>query len=48
MYNWFELIFLQAAVRALDTMASFAASKNSAFNITKFVVAGASKVSTNV
>lgn len=38
------LSLLQAAVRALDTMASFAASKNPAFNLTKFVVAGASKV----
>ncbi|KAL5496935.1 hypothetical protein EMCRGX_G013313 [Ephydatia muelleri] len=38
-----RLPMTKAAVRALDTMASFAASKNPAFNLTKFVVAGASK-----
>ena len=37
---------LQAAVRALDTMASFAAEKNPQVDLTKFVVAGASKVCT--
>ena len=36
----------QAAVRALDTMASFAAKKNPQVDLTKFVVAGASKVCT--
>lgn len=34
----------QAAVRALDTMADFAMKKNSTVKLTKFVVAGASKV----
>ena len=38
----------QAAVRALDTMADFAMKKNSTVKLTKFVVAGASKVMTNV
>lgn len=37
-------LFLQAAVRALDTMASFAIKNNPEVNLTKFVVAGASKV----
>lgn len=37
-------ISLQAAMRALDTMTDFAAKKNPASNLTKFVVAGASKV----
>ena len=32
-------------MRALDTMASFAAEKNSQIDLKKFVVAGASKVS---
>ena len=41
------LIYSQAAVRALDTMASFAREKNSEINLTKFVVAGASKVKYN-
>ena len=34
----------QAAVRAMDTVSEFAAKKNPQANITKFVVAGASKV----
>ena len=38
----------QAAVRALDTMADFAMKKNSSVKLTKFVVAGASKVITDV
>jgi PhoPQ-activated pathogenicity-related protein len=38
-----RLPMTKAAVRALDTMASFAAEKNSQVDLTKFVVAGASK-----
>ena len=41
------IYYSQAAVRALDTMASFAREKNSEINLTKFVVAGASKVKNN-
>ena len=37
----------KAVVRAMDTMADFAAKKVPSLNITKFVVAGASKVKTN-
>lgn len=38
-----RLPMTKAAVRALDTMSDFAAKKNPQANITKFVVAGASK-----
>jgi PhoPQ-activated pathogenicity-related protein len=38
-----RLPMTKAAVRALDTMASFAAKKNPQVDLTKFVVAGASK-----
>ena len=37
---------LQAVVRAMDTISTFAATKNAQAKINKFVVAGASKVST--
>jgi len=35
---------LQAVVRAMDTITTFAATKNAQAKINKFVVAGASKV----
>lgn len=37
---------IQAVVRAMDTVADFAKKKNPSANITKFVIAGASKVIT--
>ena len=38
-------MLFQAVVRAMDTMASFAKKQNPETNLTKFIVAGASKVS---
>jgi PhoPQ-activated pathogenicity-related protein len=38
----FEL--LQSVIRAMDTVAAFASTKKPSANITKFAIAGASKV----